>query len=308
MNFKKWTYCCLFTGLILIYSDFCRADTFFVKESVYIGEEKSKAQVFAELIKSYIASLDDHKVANKEESSDFILAPKVVEAGDSFIVFVDKKKGSNTVFGQMIKIDDFDEIDIATKRLVNAVIDEKDIKNSRKIGEVTKNEEEQPRTRVSTEGHWYLGFGPAFASGLNSKNTLLKYSFGYAWELDQNMIQIYIDAARGTNNDQSSLGGLGISLKHMFSRAGYSPLVNMDLLWGGATSNSKRVPEDQENFDSSATTDLYREGFILGVGAGYMLFRTSKINVETSLQVNSFLGKLPTGYPTSYGFRVGVYF
>jgi hypothetical protein len=104
----------------------------------------------------------------------------------------------------------------------------------------------------------------------------------YAWEVrDQAAIKILADGAA-----RMAFGGIGGD--YFFSDRDISPLLELDLGYGGAKDHSS--------------------GFALGGGAGYQFFRTSAVTLEVLLHYATIFEPAHENNPGIFGMRVGLCF
>lgn len=158
-------------------------------------------------------------------------------------------------------------------------------------------------------GRWFLGFGPAVGDNLESQqSSMMHWVFGYAWELDTALLKLEAEGIEGMNGSDARIGGAGIGYTHLFSMTNHSPIVSADVIWGSAKTDHATKSYDIYGYDISDNGRNEKSGFALGLGVGYLFYRTSDINLETSLIYTQFLGDINGKSPGSLATRLALYF
>lgn len=285
------------------------ATGFFVESPEIIGKAEETAAAMTELVKTTIVSEKLGTVSKTADQSDFTLKPKVIQTGDAAVLHLDKLNKGNVVFAQSEKMDSIEDLDVIVKRLVTAVVAEKAADAQIKVGEITHQESHDAGRRKDTTRQFFVGFGPAFASGMGNAGAMSNWQFGLGWQMEDNMLKAYFDTISSTNSDNADMTSIGISNTYFFSRKDTSPLMHLGLSWGGVELYDKELAakgkprdSDDDDWDKRSTN-----GFILSAGPGMMFYRTSSVSLETSLFANVLLAKASTGLPAAYGARITVY-
>ncbi len=285
------------------------AASFFIEPAEVVGKRENTAAAMTELIKTTILGEKLGTLAAAADQSEFSLKPKVIQIGDAAILHLDKVQKGSVVFSQSEKVETMEDLDVIVKRLVFAVINEKNADKQVEVGEITSSEQFNAMTRRKTTQHFFVGFGPAMASGMGDAGAMTNWHLGMGWQMEDNMLKVYFDTVSSSNSDNADMTGIGISNTYFFSRKDTSPLIHTGLTWGGVELYNKEkaatnTPEDEydDDYDKDSTN-----GFILSAGPGMMFYRTSSVNLETSLFANVLLDTAAKGVPATYGARVTVY-
>ena len=117
---------------------------------------------------------------------------------------------------------------------------------------------------------------------MENPGTRFGWSLAYAWEVrSQVAIKMLADGA-------ASMAFGGIGGDYYFSDRDISPLVELDLGYGGANGHSS--------------------GFAMGGGAGCQFFRTSTVTLEALLHYATLFEPAHENNPAIFGLRVVLYF
>ncbi len=298
------------TSLVLsFFSLFCFSSAAFSEkvfiESTAVSGDSEYTKAFYELISQAVESYEDQELVTTEADANLVLSPKVISLGEAAIVTLNSRNKKNgDISSQKLKIRSIDELDIAAERLIDALFQEKSVQDNSAVGQITRDEQTILAKRKKSMGRWFLGFGPALAHNLGKDEaSLMHWVFGYAWELDTALLKLEVEGHDGTNGNDTNMGGLGFGYTHLFSLANHSPIVTADILWGSARSHKMMA-----STSSTEMEDNEKDGFLLGLGAGYLFYRTSDVNLETSLVYTHFLGEINGKSPGSLATRVSLYF
>lgn len=287
--------------MMLIQTNLIFAEGIFVHPAKASGMEDnaSMAEVFQEMIAGYVDASDDFEVSSKDASKND-LYPKIIKTGDAYLIFlklVPRDGGGSR--SEFLKVEYAEELDIGTERLVESVLDDVEPSETRQVGKITSSEQNLMHKKVKTKGLWYYGFGPAVPYGMVKKKGFSQWTFGYGWEMEDNILRLELESASPNNDDDFSLGGIGVTGFHMFSRRNATPFVSATLQRG-----SYSIYPDGD-YDHEDAVDY--SGYIVGAGAGYIFFRNTDINVEVSLYTRTILEKVDGKIPTVNGLKVGIF-
>ena len=278
----------LLLSCVLLFSLSAFSDTYFVQETATGALSKEDASTTTELIRSTINETGSHQTVGNAASAQYVLEPKLLKLGNSYIMPLQKQKAGKVVFSSQLKAKSIDELDGIVARLVRAVIDEVPVKADVRVNDVTETEAVSGTRRKEAQKHWYFGFGPYGSNNLGDNGVLYDLDIAYAWDVNSFSIKIFWDGAfPGSNSGSNAFSDLGLGLNYFMKDTDMTPILEGDLGYGGANSTS---------------------GFVGGVGFGWEFFRTSSINFEILLRYAVLFNQTPIGTPSVYGLRIGLYF
>lgn len=283
------------------------ATTYHVQKAGFIGEFKSQAEAFRALIETAIKNHEEQRLTTDPAKAEVILQPKIIETGDNYLLFLDTVQQDEVVSSRMIKIKSFDELDVATERLVDATLSGKTIRQTVEVGKVVASDSDHNERRIATRNAFYLGFGPGFSSGMRSKDTMLAFDIGIAREFEQDIVKAMVTTRSGQNGDRSHMSGIGLGVQHLLSNQDTAPFIGGDLSYGSVSGNYGPEAIDEVSKQREDNYGHSKSGFMLGASAGYMMFRTANVHLDAGLSVRTFIGKLDSGNPTTYAFTIGLY-
>lgn len=267
------------------------ADTFFVRDLKASGLSKDDATTVIELVRTSVETAR-HQLVENEKDAKFVLHPKILKLGSSYIVTLSKTRDNKTVYGTQLKAERFEELDNVVNRVVRSVISEVALAESGTVADVTENEAIKGTRRRDTVNRWYIGMGPAFVTNVRSTRGLFNLGIGYFFEIDPEW------ALKIVYEGSTRFNYLALGASHYFSQSGRTPLVTAELGYGSASIDTGSWFNREDETISN---------FVVGGGVGYQFFRTSKVNLEILLHGAVITGANHLGTPFKYGGRVGIY-
>lgn len=279
--------CWLFTAVA------AHADTFEVPEIQSPAVDAGQAATVSELIRANVAEIPNQSVVAR--NGQFQLRAKLLKLGNSYVVTLQKVQKDQVRFASQLKATTFDDMDNVVARLVRSVVTEKPVDKDATVKDVTTAESTQGIRRRETVNRWYFGMGPGGTINAGGSAANFNLAIGYYFEIDPSVaVKIVYD---GTS---SRFNYLNLGANYYFSDKNYSPVVTGELGYGSASQARRNTNYLIDEFDKV-------NGFILGAGAGYQFFRTSKVNLEILAHFAVMMNNNDRGVPSKYGLRVGVY-
>lgn len=282
----------MFLFLSLIFALPAGADNYFIREPRLTGISKDEAATILELIRTAVEQ-NHQQIVEKEKDAKFTLRTKILKLGNAYVVTVDKFQDDKMVTDAQMKAEKFEEFDNVTSRLVRSVVTGVPLKADVRTNDVTENEAITGVRRRDTVNRWYFGMGPGQVTHVNSTRTLFNLGIGYFFEINPEWaLKIIYDGTGGSDFSYLALG-----TNYYFSDHNTSPLVTAELGYGSASMDTSIL-----GINSDAVS-----AFVVGAGAGYQFFRTSKVNLEILAHAAVLMGSNHLGTPFKYGLRVGIY-
>lgn len=106
-------------------SEAARAATYFVMDTLAEPTvAPTDARVATDLVRSSVSSRPADILVEDEFRADFILQPKLLQLGESFILTVEKRRGQEILFAAQSKIREIDQLDRAARATTNAAIEQ----------------------------------------------------------------------------------------------------------------------------------------------------------------------------------------
>lgn len=284
---KKWLFF-LIAGFIGMSA---YADSYFIKKPhKTVGLSKDESDTIDELISAALESQGQQLVDN-ESSANFSLHLKYIKLGKSVVINADKWQAGKLDYSTQMKAEKLEELDNVTSRIVRALIHDGGSAQEAKVSDVTENEAMRGTRRKDTVNRWYFGMGPAWVDKVNNTRSNFNFGLGYYFEIDPEWaLKIVYDGTA------ASFNYLALGANYYFNDHKQSPIVTAELGYGTAWA------DDSTSFLGETTS-----GWVLGAGAGYQFFRTSKVNLEILAHVAVMTGSNHFGNPAKYGLRLGLY-
>lgn len=293
MNLKKLYLKTLF--IVSLFLSFqARAEQIFVEPATGTGVSPSDLAAAAELISSAVPGIGSNGVIEQADQADFILRPKLIRLGEAYLFSLQKIKNGQVIFSSQLKAAKIDELDKVSQRLTRSVLKGENASENPRVGEITQEESHEGTQRRPTRNATYLGFGPGSLSNLSSSG--LGYSLGlaYSWDLNQARIKLLSEAdlVGGALMVSGGLGGA-----YFLTTTDIAPYISADFGLGASKS------------DSGILGGQVLGGFILGIGTGVELFRTSSVNLDLGFRVGFMMNSNNgNGMPAASTLRLGLYF
>lgn len=268
-----------------------KADSYFVADTILAGVSKEDGSAITELVKSTLRDSNENKIADKPSDAKYILKPRLLKLGAAYVLTIEKIEDGKTKFSSQMKAEKIEEMDNVVGRLVRSVITEVPVKGDARVADVTDNESVKGLQRRETVKRFYIGLGPGGSGKTMSVGTQFNWALGYYWEINPiAAVKVFYD---GTSD---RFNYLGLGGNYYFSDHDSSPLVTGELGYGSAYRRSVDLAISEST-----------NGFVLGGGVGYQLFRTSKVNLELLVHAGLMLTTNSEGNPSKFGVRLGLY-
>ena len=134
---------------------------------------------------------------------------------------------------------------------------------------------------------------------MKRKASFSQWTFGYGWDLQDNILRIELESASPNNEDDLYLTGLGMTAMHLFSRRDTAPFLGATIQSGTYSiyPEGDRESDDSEDFS----------GYIFGGNAGLLFFRNSEVNLEVAAYTRVLLERVDGRMPLVNGLKVGLY-
>ncbi|MCB0392168.1 MAG: hypothetical protein KDD58_12830 [Bdellovibrionales bacterium] len=250
-------------------------------ETIYVQDIKAKGGVksgtletIKELVSSGVVS-EGHELMTEAGTAEFILQPKLLKLGDSYILKIDKIQNGKIKFSSKMKASSLSDMDTVAVRVVRSVMEETLPRDSAQVNDVTEDEVHQGTRRYQATRQWRFSFGPAWSNGLNVDGGGTNWGFGYVWGLDPDFdlkLNWSIYTPRSDEDDNARFTNVTLGMNYFLTRAKHSPFASIEIGYGSAAAS-----EDSNNFFGISDDDA--SGWTIGLGLGYKFFRTSTVNV-----------------------------
>jgi len=255
--------------------------------------------------------VDDHQIATVEqllysemvahpdaeydaENFDLEIAAEITRLQRSYILIVYGYGRDDTVRSEKAKLVNFDEIDVAVKRLVAAIIEGKSVAKTARRGEVLDEEQHEPSRVKSIQG-WQFSLGGSYPLTDALQNDEIKPAFamGYFFDLGQFFIELRGDFQIGYNDSSSSITSFTVGGDYFFHTARtFGTYAGLEFGFGAAT---------DESFDDAA-------GFVGAFDVGIMFLRHADINIDLRLRTSVLMTKFNDELPITSALMVGLIF
>lgn len=259
-----------------------------VKVVSAVKASKDDTEMILSLLKVHLEAETSGREVKPYESIDVT----IIGFGDGFRISASKKRGGKTAFSSNVVATSNTETDRVLKRLARELANEK---TTADVDNVTNSESTVSNVKKSNYSRWSFEFGPHAAFGMGEVGTLFHWNLGYHLEQPQYRIGLFYDRAspiQGNNsNSDVSLSHLGLSGDWMFGLSDNAPYIGTELSYG-----------------STQVSDVNLYGFSTSVRLGYLWFRTTKAQLNTSVLIRPVFQKINRKFAGSGGLSVGLEF
>jgi hypothetical protein len=269
------------------------ADQIYVAPASGSGVSAEDLATATELVQSSVPEVGSHTVVNQASSADYVLQPRLVRLGLAYLMTLSKVKNGEALESTQLKAERMDELDKVALRLTRAVIEGKNAKKSPRVGEITDQEAKDGAQRRPVRKSFYIGVGGASLKNINT--TGLGYSLGAAYTFDLNSVRLKLFGEGDVNGSAFFVNG-GIGGQYYFGVEDVAPYLAVD--FGGGAAKIDRGLLEGETVG----------GFVIGVGTGIELFRTSSVNLDLGFRAAFMLHENSMGRPEAFTLRLGIYF
>lgn len=277
----------------LIFSIQAYADSFYIKDTESSIADKDLTGSVKSLVQSSVSDGGNHQVTDQPKSADFALEPKLLKLGNSYILIVDKRKNGTLVFSQQLKATSADDLDLVTKKVTRAVLNNQSVQDDQRVSEVTGHEEKAGSRRRETHQQMQFAMGPAGGSNLGKDASYFDLWLSLLFNLDQTAIRGFLQS---TTADKAGSFGVGIGMLYFLNDRSIAPYLGGSFAYGSMTRN-------RDGNEDRIT------GFQPGIEGGYQFFRDAKTSVDIGVWTKTIFAEYEDGKrPLLYGFRVGLAF
>lgn len=256
-----------------------------------VAEEK--LNTLRSLLKSEIDEHEKSVLLDDASAADFVLNADLNRLEQSYILVL-VLKNSKESRTRKTKLEDFDEIDVAVKRLVAAVVEDKDLEDTAERGVILDKEQSEP-TRMNSIGGTTLSFGVAVpvTNAIDSHKAMFAFAGGYSWDLQRFLLELRGDSYIGYDDAGMNTTSFSVGGHYVFSD------TRMSAVYSGIDLGFIHIAKDLLDDKS---------GFSVAGNLGVILLRYADINVDLRLRVQAMADKFNGKVPVFGAFLVGLRF
>lgn len=278
-----------------------RAETAKILTPKGIGVSSSVVETYAEVLRLAVTQAKLRVVSNPKAKADVTLRPTISKIGGGYLLVLEKRAKGAEPYEDSFKIASEDELDVGTKRLVNAVLKEQPASTEDTVDDVTKDEVTAGTARRQTVKRVLVAFGPAWGYGLGSSDLLYHVKTAYTWEGEHLAPRLFGDFNWAAGSSQMASAAAGLGLDYYLGAAKQAPFIGIDAGLGVL----HRAHTAQTRADGHS---MYYSGFSLGANVGYAIMRTSDVSMIIEASIRPVLGGIVGKAAGIYGFDIGILF
>jgi hypothetical protein len=199
-------------------------------------------------------------------TANYVLKLSFTHLDQSYLAHIEKCNGMGDKlicpYSSDLKITTLDDVDVAAKRLTLAALSEKNVDETKKIGEVTDRESDEMQNGVHARRNWKVGLGMSGMYGVKADGGL-NYALLLGWSaLISKQVAVNIEGTFLFDDDGRALTFVGVGPQYYFSDADIAPYVKGSLDFYTADNNKNS-----------------NGGIGFGGAAGMTFFRSSNVNM-----------------------------
>ena len=266
------------------------------------GAEVGTAEV--EVLRALVESdLIDHPGVNllsdaDPEDPEMEITANITRLGESYLVVLTVRLASGEQRSRRHKIATFDEIDVATRRLVASLIENIELFDTVERGDVLETEQE-PETVVASMRGWEVGFGTAWpiSNALDDHGTMYGFHGAITFDIRDFLVDLRTDFQFGNDNVDTFAFTTTLGGRYIWHDARrYGIYSGIDLGYGYVEG-------------SEPGNDPSRGGFVVGGNTGILFLRHSDINLDLKFRLLMWVEETRrNSLPVLIGLGLGVRF
>lgn len=263
------------------------AAPYYLKPIETVGATPDEKAALDALLASAVAKHAQTAPSSTPDGAAASLEPRLVKLGRAYVLTLVKKRKDGTTFAQQARASDADELDLATDRLVRAVLADVPIEQAARVSDVTAQEAARRALRTDVVRQWVFGLGPSLGRNLNSTDIGVSWALGYSFGLSPNFsARAGLDFG-SFNQGNSSYWNFALGGDWFPDEEASGPFVSGEFGYGRSRS-SETSPQNR---------DEVVRGFTIGAGAGYRFARTSKVNLGVTFKYVTWTERNSAGVP-----------
>lgn len=222
------------------------------------------------------------------------LAIIVTRLENSYIIIMSSDLKGVPTASQQLKVESFDEIDIAIKRLVAAFIENKNVEDTVERNLVVAKEQKEPTRVKALKGfHVDLGMAVPITNSLLSHKIMYAFGLGYKFDISPFLLELRTDLLLGYN--EASMNGMSLTIGGhyvWYDQRKYALFSGLEVGFG-------RVND---------TLISGKSGFAVAANTGVILLRHATVNLDVRLRMLMIADKFNNSVPFMGSLLVGITF
>lgn len=249
--------------------------------------------------KAVIQALFEKEVARYPKREEKINLT-MVQLKAKILMEVTSEIAGHRISSRETNLNSLDEIDLALSRSLEALIENKALKETAERGKAVGGELKNTTKVRSVQGFQVsLGTAAPMTKAFRSYQPLGSIALSYAWDLDPWIIEARGDWAFGFGDEGGHLLSTSIGGHYTWlSERQYAVFSGLDLGFGTASLKDPNSPYDRTGYAAS----------MVGLNTGILLLRHADVNFEIRARVQSLTRKVNDSVPLLGGISLGIRF
>lgn len=231
------------------------------------------------------------------ETAQMEITATLNRLGESYLLILSARLANGEQRSQKHKVAVFDEIDVATGRLVAALIEDVDLSATVERGAVLEAEQE-PESFVKSTVGFELGLGPSWpvSNALSDHGTMWGVHFAVVWDVRDVLVDLRTDFQFGNDHADTFAFSTTIGSRYVWYEARrFGLYTGIEVGFGYVRSESP-------------SPNIERSAFLVGGNTGILFLRHSDINLDVRARVVMYTESVDGSLPVLLGVGLGIRF
>jgi hypothetical protein len=280
---------------MVIASDSMANETVSIGDVTGTGLSYEEIDVVESLLEGELLVYDQVRIVKTD--ADMVISARITRLDLKYMLVVTGVEPSGTSRSRQQKIESFDEVDVAIRNLVRAVVEDLPEESPSGVGKAVDEKQSRPPKEKSIAG-WNVsgGAGWSMSDAISNNGTLFAGSVGYVWEVSEVLLELRTDFQVGFEKFDVGADSGSLALSYVwFDRGGFG------LFSGG------QVGMGYFNGDNGSD-EVSKFDFVYGAHTGILLLRNSDITLDLRFHV-MLLAEEHNGSVPAIGMAlIGIHF
>ncbi|MCP4038973.1 MAG: hypothetical protein GY733_18690 [bacterium] len=259
----------------------------------------AEIDVVRSLVESDLISHPDVLLLSERdpEAEQMTITGQLTRLGESYLLILTAEFPDGKRRSRRHKVASFDEIDLASERLVASLVEDVEVFDTVERGSVFEDEQE-PESLVESDVGFELGFGTAWpiSDALDDHGTMYGFHGAVVFDVRDFLVDLRTDFQFGDEDVDtfaftSTVGGRYV----WFDARRVAFYSGVDVGYGYV-------------WAKQPGKDLDRSAFLVGVNSGVLLLRHADINLDLRGRIQLLTQSLDGDLPVLFGLSLGVRF
>lgn len=265
------------------------------------GTEVSDGQidVVRSLVESDLIAHPDVRLLSDRDSEreEMTITGQLTRLDESYLLILTAELAGGEQRSRRQKVASFDEIDVASERLVAALVENVEVYDTVERGAVFE-EEQEPESVVESDVGFEVGFGSAWpiSNSLGEHGTMYGFHGALIFDVRDVLVDLRSDFQFGDDDADTFAFTSTLGARYVwFDARRVGVYSGLDAGYGYVWARQPGKNPD-------------RGAFLIGANSGLLLLRHSDINLDLRARIQFLTESLRGDLPVLFGLSIGVRF